>query len=231
MKKISCLFIILMYGCTMAQNEPPAIQVQVSQPVEEEEQAKDEQTELTEVEVLEVQPIAIYDHYSYGLDNGRLFGLNAGIPPVELNLYDTNDNELDIEAFNMAGVSIYYTTTVYENDELVEYNFQQTGGVVQEVVSIPPAVIPERIQAVIPPFEIYDYIWNGIDISRVVQHISETSNPVCAFISINAYLLTSEGLWFTTGYYPNTRPSGLHFWPIGSGRIQDYGQYGEQFLF
>jgi len=192
-----------------------------------------------EVKQMTIQPFKEYQAYAVA-ESGSIFGL-IGKTREQIIVKDDQDQILKPEKFSKSGDTVYFSVKTMEQGaaipdtdpvqyEAVEktYYFSQTGGAVTELEVADFPAVPEssRVEMGISPFSIVSGKYGDTDISTVSQEINETSKPKKAFLIVDGYFSTTEGLWFSVSEGIKGAEKGLYFWAIESGGPVNISEYG-----
>jgi len=179
---------------------------------------------------MELKPIGVYKKYAF-TDKNQLYGLQGAdkkiilIEDVDGKIYPLNDffksgNIIYLNVKVMEkGAAIPETEPVqYESVEKIYY-FMQTGNSIVEILESGYPEKPDSDFAGmnLKPFEIIKYD----DHSRVIKNYYNEDNEIVkssptAFVMIDGYHETPEGLWFSVPVSLSVRLKGVYFYPVNS---------------
>ena len=178
---------------------------------------------------MELKPIEVYEKYAF-TDRNQLYGLQGAdkkivpIEDVDGKIYPLNDffKSAGIIYFNVkvmeSGAAIPETEPVqYESVEKIYY-FTQNGETLNELTEsqYPEKGVSDFITMDSKPFEVIKYD----DHSRVIKNYYNEGGEVIkssptAFVMIDGYHETPEGLWFSVPVSLSVRLKGVYFYPVG----------------
>lgn len=161
---------------------------------------------MSEEEIPAVEPIKEYDNYvTLGEPyNSRVFGVaNDGLEEIPL-----------IKGlFKIDGV-VYFT--------IDEVGYSQKDGEIVEIEESDFPTVPDSDHIVYENgiFKIQQYVYNDMLTSRVYKHVSETKNPVTAYLQVNGACMRGSDLLYSVSEEFPHRPKGVYVWTVNGNPIR-----------
>lgn len=226
-KKLIRLIVLYISICLFASCKQPVQYIEVEKTVIEEREViidniiNTESIEYIEKEVFvmseeeiivkPVEPIKEYDNYvSTGSGYAfRVFGV-----------VDGGFEELpDIKGLFKIGNTLFF---IIPGE--TEKFYSQENGVITEIepADFPEIPASEHITFDNSPFKVFKYVYKGQDTSRVMKYISETMQPVTAYLMIDGACMRNNDLLFSVSEcFPNsTRYKGVYIWSLNGNILR-----------
>jgi len=161
---------------------------------------------MSEVEIPAVEPIQEYDNY-VSLESGygnRVFG-------VTTDGFEEIPNIKDL--FRIDGALFF---------KIDEKLYCQENGVITEIEESDLPTVPESEHITFENsiYKIQQYVYKDVLTSRVYKHVSETMNPVTAYLQVDGACMRGNDLLYSVSEeFPN-RPKGIYIWTVKGNPIR-----------
>ncbi|MDA3824294.1 MAG: hypothetical protein PF450_17000 [Bacteroidales bacterium] len=188
-------------------------------------------------EPMELKAIENYPSYAFG--NGILKGLSGNVAET-CGLVDTEGNQHKIEDFYKDGTSLFFSISAMERGDKIKgsdpvqyeaisvtHYYKQASKKITEIPESDFSVPKQTRKTMIDGgYKIQDAAYDGVE-GGVVSNVSQGS-PNTNFITVDGYYLDELGLWFSVPVGPagTSAAPGVYFFPVGTSRIQNVGEYG-----